>query len=197
MPLRDHFHPPVGHQLPWESLHSGWIARLAERLNELLPEGYVALDTVRVGGRLEIDVGTFEGEQPSPPPGANGPAGGVAVAPVVYRPPPAVGSFPVNFPDVAEVRVFTDRGGRQLVGAVELVSPGNKDRGGKLEGFVAKCVGYLTGGASLVVVDVVTDRRGVVHNDILRELGAPAELEPADDRTLYATAYRPVMSSPR
>ena len=51
MPLRDHFHPPVGHQLPWESLHSGWIARLAERLNELLPEGYVALDTVRVGGR--------------------------------------------------------------------------------------------------------------------------------------------------
>ena len=93
--------------------------------------------------------------------------------------------------------MFTDRGGRQLVGAVELVSPGNKDRGGKLEGFVAKCVGYLTGGASLVVVDVVTDRRGVVHNDILRELGAPAELEPADDRTLYATAYRPVVRGER
>jgi hypothetical protein len=129
MPLRDHFRPPVGQLLPWESLHSGWISRLTERLNELLPDGFVALDTVRVGGRLEIDVGTFEGEDRGPATGANG-AGGVAVAPAVYTPPAAVGAFPVNFPDVAEVRVFTDRGGRKLVGAVELVSPGNKDRGG-------------------------------------------------------------------
>jgi hypothetical protein len=62
---------------------------------------------------------------------------------------------------------------------------------------VAKCVAYLTSGASLVVIDVVTDRRGVLHNDILRDLGAPGELELADDRTLYAVAYRPVIRGER
>src|SRR5947207_796098 len=138
MPLRDHFRPPVGQLLPWESLHTGWIGRLAERLNQLLPEGFVALDTVRVGGRVGIDVGTFEGATREPSPGPNGPGGGVAVAPTVYRPPAAVGAFPVEFPDVAEVRVYTDRGDRTLVGAVELVSPRNKDRGEARDGFVAK-----------------------------------------------------------
>src|SRR4051812_22135991 len=106
MPLRDHFRPPVGMLLPWESLHSGWIGRLTERLNEVLPDGYVALDTVRVGGRVEIDVGTFEAPGHEPGPGPNGSPGGVAVAPAVYQPPAAVGAFPFEFPDVAEVRVY-------------------------------------------------------------------------------------------
>ncbi|MBX9581036.1 MAG: hypothetical protein K2X87_12065 [Gemmataceae bacterium] len=197
MPIRDHFHPPDAVRLPWESLHTGWIAELAGRLNSLLPPEYIALDTRHVGGQLEVDVGAFESGVVGPHPGANGAGGGVAVAPAVYAPPVAAGDFPVEFPDITELKVFAERYGRMLVGAVELVSPGNTDWGGARQGFVAKCVAYLTAGVSLVVVDVVTDRHAVLHNDIVRQLSGPAALELPDQPTLYAAAYRPLKRGER
>lgn len=196
MPLRDHFHLPVRRRVPWPSIHSGWIAELTGRLNELMPPGYLALDTVRFRGGLEIDVGAVEGEEtPGGSSGTNGGSGGgtaVATAQAVYTPPAATGTAPFDYPEIAEVRVFSDPEGRQLVGAVEMVSPGNKDRGVKREAFIGKCLDILASGASLVIVDVVTDRHANLHNEIVRKFDGPLSLEMPGDANLYAAAYRPV-----
>jgi hypothetical protein len=111
----------------------------------------------------------------------------------VYTPPAALGSCPFEFPDVVEVRVFRDREGRQVVGAIELVSPGNKDRDSKREPFVGKCLDYIASGVCVVIVDVVTERRANFHNDIVQRLDAPSSLELPEGATLYAATYRPVI----
>jgi hypothetical protein len=190
MPLHDHFRPP-GNRLPWPSLHSGWISELAGRVNAQLPDGYVALDSLNIEGVLEVDVGDEEGVTPDQ---ATGGAGGTAVAAAraVYTPPPATGAAEYRFPDVAELRVLSERGSNVLVGAVELVSPNNKDRETSREAFLSKCVDYLAGGACVVVVDIVTDRHANLHNEIVERIGAGSLALP-DDVRLYAATYRPVV----
>ena len=55
-----------------------------------------------------------------------------------------------------EIRIV---GGATLVGAIELVSPGNKDRAEAHRAFAAKCASYLHEGIGLVIIDVVTSTR--------------------------------------
>lgn len=193
MPLRDHFHPPFDRRVPWESLHNGWCSEITARLNVVMPRGFVALDRMRIDGNLEIDLGAAEDDEDDVLNGVDAGGGGAALAtlPAVYTPPHAVASCRYRAPDVAEIRVFTDRGERKVVAAIELVSPGNKDRPAAREAFVAKCLDYLGSGVALVVVDVVTNRTANLHNAMARLLDAPAEVELADDQHLYATAYRP------
>ncbi len=92
--------------------------------------------------------------------------------------------------DDVRVEVLSDDGDPRLAAAVEFVSPRNKDRPKAREAFAAKCAGYLSRGCGLVVIDVVTTRRGDLHADLLAALGAdpPAELW----ASLAAVAYRPV-----
>jgi hypothetical protein len=192
MPLRDHFRPPTGAHLPWASLHHGWCSEITKRLNRQMPRGFYALERMRTDGGFEIDVGAAEGDRPGPRGSANG-AGGAAVAtaPAVYAPPAALGSCPFAVPDVAEVQVFSEDEGRRIVGAIELISPRNKDRPDAREAFVGKCLDYLAAGVSLVVVDVVTTRRANLHNELVRALRGPAEVDLSEDDHLYASAYRP------
>jgi hypothetical protein len=195
MPLRDHFRPPVEDLLGWDTLHSGWATRLADVLNErwLSPE-FVAKEHTR-SGRLEIDVATYErphGPVPSAPAKeANGPA--TATLPQLYAPPLATQTMPGVFPDDFEVRVFNTRGGNRLVAAIELISPGNKDRADERSAFAAKCAAYLQKGVSLVIVDVVTDRRANLHNETVRLMGARDEYLMPANTNLYTVAYRPVL----
>jgi hypothetical protein len=202
VPLRDHFHPPVEFRLPWPSLHSGWIGTITERLNDLMPPEYVALDRMWTRGGLEIDIAAVEEDLESTRgvDGVNGHgAGGTAVAtvPAVYTPPAATGTVPFDFPDVAEVRIFSERGERKLVGAVELVSPGNKDRDAKRVAFVAKCLDYLASGVCVVIVDVVTNRQSNLHNEMAQQLGASPSMVLPDESPLYAASYRPVIRENR
>jgi hypothetical protein len=105
--------------------------------------------------------------------------------------------MPAVFPDTFEVRVFSTTGGLILVGAIELISPGNKDRPEERRAFATKCASYLHQGVSLVLIDIVTSRRANLHNEIMRVMEAadgmhlPAEVE------LYAVAYRPVVRQER
>lgn len=194
MPLLDHFRKP-GSRVPWRSIHSGWVGHLAERLNALLPPGFIALDSVSIdGGGLELDLGIEEESEPLLPRSGKGRAGGgtaVATAPVVYAPPPATGTVQYTFPDTTEIRVEEEDSGR-LVGAIELVSPGNKDRGAKRDMFLAKCLDYIAGGACVVVVDIITTRRANLHNEVAAKLGADNLVLP-DDARLYAATYRPIV----
>jgi hypothetical protein len=190
MPLRDHFHPPLLTQHRWESFHAAWSTEIMRTLNRsVLPPGCLAEAQVHVGGQVEIDVATFTGERSpsSGPGGVNG--SGVAAVTWAVSAPPLV--MPAVFPDEIEVRIFTLSGGATLVAAIELVSPGNKDRPETRRAFAAKCASYLQQGIGLVVVDIVTDRLTNLHNELIRLVEQPSGFEMSGEPALYAVAYRP------
>ncbi len=191
MPLLDHFHPPLSAERRWESFHSSWATRIADALTESwLPANYIAEEHAHIGPSVEIDVGTFE---------RNGPAAGaeeasaVATAdPTVWAPPAPDGVLPSVIPDTFEVRVLCMDTGPKLVAAIELVSPGNKDRTAERRAFATKCASYLFQGISLIVVDIVTNRRANLHNEVLQLMGSGDSLQLAPEVALYAVAYRPL-----
>jgi hypothetical protein len=132
MPLLDHFHPPLADRRAWESFHAAWIVGIADTLNEdLLPDEYFAETQIYMGPRVEIDVATFSSGRPEP-------GGGTAVA--TYAPPAPRVAVPAAIPDEFSLSVFgTARGGANLVAAIELVSPANKDRDDTRRAFATKC----------------------------------------------------------
>ena len=99
--------------------------------------------------------------------------------------------MPALFPDEIEVRVLSTAAGASLVAAIELVSPGNKDRPEARRAFAAKCVSHLSRGIGLVVVDVVTNRLTNLHNEVVSLLGHAEPFTISPDATTYAVAYRP------
>ncbi|ETW97873.1 MAG: hypothetical protein ETSY2_43760, partial [Candidatus Entotheonella gemina] len=137
MPILDHFNPPLSMERVWNTFHHAWAATIARTLNRrLLPENYFAAPNVRFGPRVEIDLGTFE--QAS--------AAGPASASLALAAPPATAVIPAPFPDTVEVVIVHQEGGPQVVAAIELVNPSNKDRPATRRAFVAKMSSYLQQG---------------------------------------------------
>ncbi|MGH7169321.1 MAG: DUF4058 family protein [Gemmataceae bacterium] len=193
MPLLDHFHPPLSERRPWESFHTTWASALADALNQdVLPPGYIALEQVHQGAALEIDVATF-----TEPAGASSTgSGGTATVPrTVWTPAAAPLVLPAVFPPSATVEILSTEGGRTLVAAIELVSPGNKDRAAKRRLFAAKCATYLSRGVGLVILDVVTSRQGNLHNELADLLALDAVFRMPAGHSLYAVAYRPLRAA--
>jgi hypothetical protein len=190
VPLLDHFHPPLSERRPWESFHTTWASALADALNQgVLPPGYIALKQVHPGAALEIDVATFTDPVASL---SADPGGTTTVARTVWTPAVAPLVFPASFPPSATVEILSTEGGRTLVAAIELVSPGNKDRSTKRRLFAAKCATYLSRGIGLVVVDVVTSRQGNLHNELADLLQLDTAFRMPAGQSLYAVAYRPL-----
>jgi hypothetical protein len=189
MPLLDHFRPPLSQRRHWDSFHGAWAEAIANHLNQvLLPEHFVAEARVKLGGQVEIDVGTFAEHEAA----TTSTSGGVAV----WAPPQPVAIAPLDFqfPDTFEVQVLVEEGGPRLVAAIELVSPANKNRPSHRRMFAVKCASYLQSGVSVIVVDVVTERAGNLHVELL-ELLESAVMTPAQGSCdLYAAAYRTVMA---
>ncbi len=157
MPLLDHFHPPLSDRRHWHAFHNSWATYLSSQLNALLPDGYFAEANVQYG--IDIDVAAFE------EPGAFDPIAG-------WVPPPPRTSVPLELLGaVVEVGIFSRSGGPTLAGAVELISPANKDRQSHRDALVSKCASYLQAGIGLVLVDVVTERSADVHRELLMRLG--------------------------
>jgi hypothetical protein len=186
MPLHDHFHPPLHGPRRWEGFHHSWAAFIAQQLNQdVLPSGYFAESEINVGPELEIDVATLE------MPGASGQPGGTAV----WFPPKPKIAAAVDFArlDSYEIRVYQDLGGAELRGAIELVSPANKDRAGSRRTFAAKCAGYLRHGIGVVIVDVVTERSANLHAELFDVLEVAGRKTVWASKTgLYAISYRAV-----
>src|SRR5437868_420671 len=191
MPLFDHFHPPLYPYHHWESFHSNWATRIADGIAALLPPEFQVEEHTHAGVGFEIDVATYQGE--SIPGGSAGPGLALTtVAAPVYAPPFPDRTIPAAFPETFEVRVFSTVTGLTLVGVIELVSPGNKDRRPQRVAFATKCASYLAQGVSVIVIDVVTGRHANLHNEIIRLIEAAPDLEFAADVSLYAASYRPV-----
>lgn len=198
MPLYDHFHGPIARKF-WEPFHARWAVAIADDLNRRLPGNFVAGAPIHLGAAVEADVVEYE-ERGRP--AANGvpghtPAGGVAVAPpalaaALYTPPATDLTMPADFPPELLVEVRDEDRDYRVVGVVELISPGNKDRDEYRGQFAAKCLSYLAKGIGLVILDIVTSRRANLHNGLVRQAGYdPRFLMPSDPPT-YAVAYRPV-----
>lgn len=188
MPLLDHFHPPVSERRGWEGFHGLWAAALVEKLNrDILAEEFYADMQVHIGSQVEVNNATVE------EPRASSGQGGAAIATkaATWAPPATSLVLSTAFPDDIEVQVFATTTGATLVGAIEMASPGNKDRPETRRAFAAKCVAYLTRGIGLIVVDIVTNRLANLHNEVIGLLGSGEPFLLAPAATTYAVAYRP------
>jgi hypothetical protein len=126
MPLLDHFHPPLHPGRRWEAFHSRWAKAIADVLNaDLLPSQYYAEVQTHAGTRIEVDVATLKRDELKLSPRPNGP--GLATLPArVWTAPSPTFSLPATAPETFEVKIFgNEPGGLELVGALELISPGN------------------------------------------------------------------------
>jgi hypothetical protein len=183
MPLLDHFRPPLSQERHWESFHTTWAGSIADALNQQLPEGYFAEEQLHPSARVEIDVATFEQA-------AAASTGGVAVAArKTWSPAAPAWTIPGVLIEGVELLVFQNEGGPRLVGAIELVSPANKDRPETRRTFAIQCASYLHQGVGLVIVDVVTSRSANLHNELMGLWPTPGQRANSE---LYAVAYRPV-----
>jgi hypothetical protein len=160
---------------------------MAQRLNQgMLPQFYRAEPNTQFGA-VEIGVATFK----------NGAAGvprlEASGGPTWAAPEPTL-TATVNLAalDVVEVRVLYSGDEEELKAAVEIVSPSNKDRPSSRHAFAVKCADILRRGASLVVVDVVTDRHASLHEELLEVVEAEAGAEWDPDSRLSAIAYRTI-----
>jgi hypothetical protein len=200
MPLRDHFHPPLSKKRSWEELHGQWPAMIVLALARKLPPRYIAGPRVHLGPYFEIDVASFEEEGlPGVASAGSGQQGGVATT--VWAPPRPTWEVFTDLPDQDEyeVRVYDEEHERRLVAAVELVSPGNKDRPESRRAFVAKCATLMRQDVSVVIVDVVTIRPFNLYAELLAFIGQTDPALAPEPPTLYATAccWKPVADSLR
>jgi len=191
MPLRDHFRPPLDNVSSWEELHGGWPMMLVASLSKKLPPPYVAGPRVHSRGYFEIDVASFEKDEPDPlAPETSAEEGGVATA--VWAPPQPTFDVAAELPeqDEYEVRVYDTKRHRRLVAAVKIVSPANKDRPENRRAFVAKCGALLRRQVSVALVDVVTARQFNLYGDLLEFVGQTDPSLGTGPPSLYATACR-------
>jgi hypothetical protein len=192
MPLFDHFHSQLDDIYTWETIHSAWAGEIAKSLNRILPPRFTALERQRFGIQLEVDIATYEKGTSLMAASGNGSATALLEAPV-YAPPEVRRTVAIEFPDIVEVRVFMREGGSRLVGAIEIVSPGNKDRPEHRKAFIAKCASYLKDGVSVIIVDVVTSRHANLHDELMRFLDPDGADDFSDEPVLYSSAFRPVL----
>ncbi len=184
MPLRDHFHPPVSRRSNWEGFHGLWPGEIAKHLNRRLPARYVAEPRVHVGPYVEIDVASFELDEPAvAPPGD----GGAAWAPSA---PSLLVETELLSTSEYEVRVYDERRDRHLVAAVEIVSPANKDRPDTRQAFVGKCEALLRKGVSVGIIDLVTPMHFNLYAGLLEMVGQRDPIMGAEPPAIYAASCR-------
>lgn len=178
MILHDHFRPPLSERRHWHAFHAAWCTYLAAHLNEQLPQGYFAEPNVQFG--IEIDGASWEETERA----------AVPLSSMWNVPAPTQSVAITLLSDLVEVLVFQREGGPALAGAIELVSPANKDWPANRDAFVSKCAAYVQQGMGLLMVDVGTARRANLHAELLARLQATPAVKLDSD--LYAASYRPV-----
>lgn len=186
--LLDHFRPPLTTRFHWTSFHDMWACKFAAALNEVLPDRWYAAPHVQFS--VEIDDAVFDSQM-------RGTLGDVEQGDEPWTlsadwsvpAPTAVLEFAMRT-DFAGVRVFSTEEGPVLAGAIELVSPANKDRPESRDVFVSKCETYLHDGVGLVVLDIVTDSYFNLHDQLLTRMQSNYESAIAASH-LYAASYRP------
>ncbi len=170
----------------FHSFHVLWIAEIANTMNRgLLPAGFYAM-AERFMGKISPDVLTFSSR---PIPSGYSPHGNVGTLMSVTRPKALL------FEEASEETIQAFRANRiavrnpekQIVAAIELVSPGNKSNQKARQKFIRKSVQLIDSGIHLLVIDVLPPTRMIpnMHAAIWNRISGPAlELPPGKDRLL-------------
>jgi len=167
-----------------------WATCITQQLNhDTLSEPYVALPELNLAGTVKVDVATAEEEDKNAIADGPSPNGGVATAVWAPPKPPLVVKVDLSNLDVIEIRVHFEET-MTLVGAIELVSPANKDRPDSRTAFVSKIAAYLQANVGVVVVDIVTERLNNLHAQLMDLLDAGDAAVAAVGSEQYAVAYR-------
>jgi hypothetical protein len=172
MPLLDHFHPPVSSRKEYPGTLATWASLITMRLNlEVLPAEFTAEPRTKSQFVCEY-----------------------MEDPQVYAPPapPLTEEVEIAESDTFEVLIYRDENRWRLAAAIELVSPANKDRPSHLRTFADKCLGYLSKGVSVVVVDVVTNRAAQTHAEIVSRGNLPASFAWQPASGLSVVSYRTI-----
>lgn len=165
----------------WDSVHPFWLAYLVEWIQPRLPEGYKAF----LGGVPALTVASGNGKPD------------VSVRQWGSRPSVEKGTTDTGLlePDLEmsvvfrldpQLAVHVDFHG-QLIAAIELVSPRNKDRADAKETYANRYLGYLRLGVHLLLVDVLPRPKGFSFSDAITG-GLGMELPPLPPP--FAAAYR-------
>ncbi|HEX3148680.1 MAG TPA: DUF4058 family protein [Gemmataceae bacterium] len=187
MPLRDHFRSPVNDTHSWDEVHGGWPMEIVRDLTHILPAGYRAAPKVHLGSPFEVDVSTYDLESRDPDAPESSP-GGTATSVVLA--PTFTLEAEVGDQDEYEVRIYDTERGRQLVAAIEIVSPSNKDRPEARELFMGKVGALLQQDVCVSIVDLVTVRRANIYAELLNLFGGiDPQLAPTPP-CIYAVTVR-------
>ena len=154
---------------------------MATAINQQLPKDWFAEPTASFG--IEIDVAAWDDSQASTTPET----GAEAVPRWSPAPPTLTLEFPIAT-DIVQVAIYECSSGPVLAGAIELISPANKDRREHRDAFIAKCESMLREGVGVMIVDIVTDRYANLHTELLKRLDSDVTHPSA---RLYAGSYRP------
>lgn len=165
MPLLDHFRLPISKKGSWEGFHGGWPMTMVMELCKTLPDQYTAEPRVHLGRNFEVDVCTFDVQGES---GFTLNEGGTGLAIESWAPPEPTLTLDLDTTEFYEyeVLIFDRERGRELVAAIEIVSPANKDRPETRLAFVAKCAALLQKKICVSIVDLVT----VMHFNLYCEV---------------------------
>ncbi len=192
MPLRDHFHPPFTDDHSWDVVHGGLPKDIATALNRILPANYIAGPKVYLRSGLEIDIAAFQKDPPDEESTGGSGGGGTATATAVWVPvkPSLTVAADWSNVDEYEVLIYDSKRRRELVAAIELVSPSNKDRPDSRRLFVNKCAGLLQAGVSVTIVDVVTEYTANLYAELLEAVGQSDPAITIPPQPIYAVACR-------
>lgn len=135
----------------WDSVHQLWINSLLFWLQDHLPSGYRAylgsapgLTIAADAGRLGVAVRAWPSNASDAPQRPNGS--------LVQGPEPDFQSVALLYPEPQAAVHVVLRG--QLIAAIELVSPRDKDRPTSREFYRNRYLGYLWSGVHLMLIDV-------------------------------------------
>jgi len=145
----------------WDSVHPVWLTYLLEYVQERLPQGYKAF----LGGvpSLTVDSGHGKPDVSVRQWGPESVAESVTSGTGVLEPDLEVN---VAFRLDPQRALHIDFHG-QLVAALELVSPRNKDRADAKETYSNRYLGYLRLGVHLMLVDVLPRPKGFSFSDVI------------------------------
>ena len=131
----------------------------------ILPEPYFAAPVVHLGTLYEVEIGNY----------------GRFVA--VLDP-----HLPNQ--DVYEVRIYDSRHNRDLVAAIEILSPSNKDRPENRASFVAKVATLLKHNICVSIVDVVSTYNFNLYADLIEFLDGVDPALGDEPPPMYAATLR-------
>jgi Protein of unknown function (DUF4058) len=165
----------------WDSVHPVWLTYLLEHVQERLPPGYKAF----LGGVPSLTVDSGHGKPDvsvrqlgQEPPAETVPSGVSVLEPDLEA--------SVSFRLDPQRAVHIDFHG-QLIAALEVVSPRNKDRADAKETYTNRYLGYLRLGVHLMLVDVLPRPKGFSFSDAITA-GLGMQLPPLPPP--FAATYR-------